>query len=421
MKIPEGWKESKIKSLIYIDKNSLSRKTPKDYEFEYISLSDVNKGSISKNIQRIKFNEAPSRARRIVSEGDILFSTVRPNLEGHCRIKKLIENTIASTGFAVLSPKTKTDTEYLYQYLYSINIKKQIYALVVGSNYPAVNSSDVGNLKIVFPENFKERKAIADILSTWDEAIEKTEKLIKEKEKKFKQMSKWFLFGHKRVSLKCSGLKKGAFFSFSKDWELLKIGKVAKEVSVRNNNSNAIVLSCSKYDGLVNSLDYFGKKVFSDDTSNYKVVKKWQFAYPSNHVEEGSIGLLEHCDEGIVSPIYVVFETNQEQVYSPFLYKLLKTEIFRHIFQVSTSSSVDRRGSLRWNEFSTIKIPVPSIEEQKNIAETLNTAQDEINLMKQLSEKYKKQKQGLMQKLLTGEWRVKGEVVNNCGEKNDCC
>ena len=105
MKIPEGWKESKIKSLIYIDKNSLSRKTPKDYEFEYISLSDVNKGSISKNIQRIKFNEAPSRARRIVSEGDILFSTVRPNLEGHCRIKKLIENTIASTGFAVLSPK----------------------------------------------------------------------------------------------------------------------------------------------------------------------------------------------------------------------------------------------------------------------------------------------------------------------------
>jgi len=259
----------------------------------------------------------------------------------------------------------------------------------------------------IFLPPLPEQKAIADILSTWDEAIEKTEKLIKEKEKRFKQMSKWFLFGHKRVSLKCSGLKKGAFFSFSKDWELLKIGKVAKEVSVRNNNSNAIVLSCSKYDGLVNSLDYFGKKVFSDDTSNYKVVKKWQFAYPSNHVEEGSIGLLEHCDEGIVSPIYVVFETNQEQVYPPFLYKLLKTEIFRHIFQVSTSSSVDRRGSLRWNEFSTIKIPVPSIEEQKQIAETLNSAQDEINLLKKLSEKYKQQKQGLMQKLLTGEWRVR--------------
>ncbi len=351
--------------------------------------------------------------RYSVKSGDLFFTRSSLKAEGiaHCNIYKENDSDIAYECHIMrVRPNIKiVDPLFLFYYCKSFNARKYFIQHSKIATMTTIDQSDLGGLKVILPP-LPEQKAIADILSTWDEAIEKTEKLIKEKEKRFKQMSKWFLFGHKRVSLKCSGLKKGAFFSFSKDWELLKIGKVAKEVSVRNNNSNAIVLSCSKYDGLVNSLDYFGKKVFSDDTSNYKVVKKWQFAYPSNHVEEGSIGLLEHCDEGIVSPIYVVFETNQEQVYPPFLYKLLKTEIFRHIFQVSTSSSVDRRGSLRWNEFSTIKIPVPSIEEQKQIAETLNSAQEEINLLKKLSEKYKQQKQGLMQKLLTGEWRVRKEV-----------
>jgi type I restriction enzyme S subunit len=197
---------------------------------------------------------------------------------------------------------------------------------------------------------------------------------------------------------------------------LVKIGKVAKEVSARNGESEETVLSCSKYAGFVNSLDYFGKQVFSSDTSNYKVVKKGQFGYPSNHVEEGSIGLLEHCEKGIVSPIYVVFEVSKEKIHSPYLYKLLKTDIYRHIFQVSTSSSVDRRGSLRWGDFSKIKVLVPSLEEQQEISETLSSAQHEIDLLKQLANKYKTQKRGLMQKMLTGEWRIKPDVVKFFGE-----
>lgn len=59
------------------------------------------------------------------------------------------------------------------------------------------------------------------------------------------------------------------------------------------------------------------------------------------------------------------------------------------------------------NNIKKISVPLPPLPEQKTIAETLNSAQDEINLLKKLSEKYKKQKQGLMQKLLTGEWRVR--------------
>jgi len=263
--------------------------------------------------------DAPSRARRKVKKGDVLFSTVRPNLEGYARINGQVNNLIASTGFAVLSPKEITDTDFIYQYLYSYDIKRQIYALVVGSNYPAVNSSDVANLKFSIPKSTSERQAIAALFSTWDEAIEKTERLIQVKEKQLRQMSRWLLFGHKRLGNQKNELADGHFFKYPSDWALVKIGKVAKEVSARNGESEETVLSCSKYDGFVNSLDYFGKQVFSSDTSNYKVVKKEQFGYPSNHVEEGSIGLLEHCEKGIVSPIYVVFEASKEKVHSPYL------------------------------------------------------------------------------------------------------
>ena len=62
-------------------------------------------------------------------------------------------------------------------------------------------------------------------------------------------------------------------------------------------------------------------------------------------------------------------------------------------------------------DFMSVKIPVPPLQEQQQIAEKLNAAQKEIDLLKQLLEKYKSQKRGLMQKMLTGEWRVKSYVV----------
>jgi len=284
-----------------------------------------------------------------------------------------------------------------------------------GANRYKLNKATLEKLPILLPP-FPEQKAIADLLSTWDKAIEKIERLIQAKEKQLRQMSRWLLFGHKRLGNQKNELTDGHFFKYPSDWALVKIGKVAKEVSARNGESKETVLSCSKYDGFVNSLDYFGKQVFSSDTSNYKVVKKGQFGYPSNHVEEGSIGLLEHCQKGIVSPIYVVFEVSKEKVHSPYLYKLLKTDIYRHIFQVSTSSSVDRRGSLHWGDFSKIKVPVPSLEEQQQISETLSSTQHEIDLLKQLADKYKTQKRGLMQKMLTGEWRVLPDVVKTYEE-----
>ncbi len=149
----------------------------------------------------------------------------------------------------------------------------------------------------------------------------------------------------------------------------------------------------------------FGKRVFSEDTSNYKVIRRSWFGYPSNHIEEGSIGLLLTHDVGLVSPIYTVFRCI-ESVIPEYLYAVFKTDTFRHIFAISTNASVDRRGSLRWMELSLIRVPRPLKEEQRAISDVLQAANDEISQLEAKLKAFEKQKRALMQKLLTGEVRV---------------
>lgn len=192
-----------------------------------------------------------------------------------------------------------------------------------------------------------------------------------------------------------------------KDWEERRICEIACEVSDRNSaNDDLPVLSCTKYDGLVDSLKYFKRKVFSDDISKYKLVPRNHFAYATNHIEEGSIGYQDFYDKALISPIYTVFKTGLE-IYDPFLFFLLKTELYRHIFEINTSASVDRRGSLRWKEFSQIKIPLPPAKEQKVIAEILSTWDQAIEALSKLINAKIRLKRGLMQKLLTGKTRFK--------------
>jgi len=194
--------------------------------------------------------------------------------------------------------------------------------------------------------------------------------------------------------------------SYPVDWDYLRIDDIATQVSCKNMGGAELpVLSCTKHHGLVDSLKYFGKQVFSKDLSTYKVVKRNQFAYATNHIEEGSIGYQDIYDEAVISPMYTVFET-VDQINDRFLFLLLKTELYRHIFEANTSASVDRRGSLRWKEFSKINVPIPSIDEQQAIVEVFEFCDQELKLLGQQLDAFREQKKGLMQQLLTGKVRI---------------
>lgn len=171
------WIERVFDDVCIVDKECLPENTDSSYQFTYISLSDVERGRILPSVQHITYG-APSRARRILHDNDVLMATVRPNLQAFAQLGKGIRDMIASTGFAVLSEKDHNSTGYIYHYLFSDHATKQINTLVSGSNYPAISSSHVKRLKIRIPVSLSEQRKIARILSTVDAVIEKTEAAI---------------------------------------------------------------------------------------------------------------------------------------------------------------------------------------------------------------------------------------------------
>lgn len=309
-----------------------------------------------------------------------------------------------------LKPVDGLDAEFL---AYALTSRKQellSYVDQAGHGTGRLATSLLSGLTIATPPLLEQRLIVA-VLREWDRAIEQTTQLIEAKRRLKRGLMQQLLSGARRFPefVKTDGVRHTTHFAMPADWDYVTIASIAHEVSIRNVRGNGLpVLSCSKYDGLVESLKYFAKQVFSEDTSNYKVVRRGQFAYPANHIEEGSIGLLDFLEEGIVSPIYTVFEVGP-QVHAPYLYKVLKTETYRHIFQASTSASVDRRGSLRWNEFSKIRVPLPSLPEQRKVSDCIDVADSEIRMLADQLAALRQQKKGLMQRLLTGRKRLCSE------------
>lgn len=194
------WERHSLSDLVHVDKKSLGKKTPDDFEFKYISLSDVATGTIGVNLEIHKYATAPSRARRVLQNGDILLSTVRPNLKGFAKISEKHADCIASTGFSVLTPKKRVSGDYIYQYIFSSHVTGQIDSLVVGSNYPAINSSDVAGLKVYCPI-YEEQQKIASVLTAADKEIELLQAKLAHLKNEKKALMQQLLTGQRRVKI----------------------------------------------------------------------------------------------------------------------------------------------------------------------------------------------------------------------------
>ena len=110
--IPKYWKCLKLKFLASINDESLSETTSPEYKIRYIDIGSVDKNAGITNIEEYSFNNAPSRARRIVKEGDVIISTVRTYLRAIAAINEPRDNLIVSTGFAVIRPKGIFDSDF---------------------------------------------------------------------------------------------------------------------------------------------------------------------------------------------------------------------------------------------------------------------------------------------------------------------
>ncbi len=167
--IPPGWKKVNVKEIANINEMTMKKDFPESH-IEYIDISSVNEGNVSE-YKIIEVAEAPSRAKRIVKNKDILISTVRPNLKHYVYIKEAKKNTIASTGFAVITAKN-IHSRFLYYALTTSQFTEYLTRIADShtSAYPSFNPDVIENAEILIPPNLEAEK-IADFLGALDDKI----------------------------------------------------------------------------------------------------------------------------------------------------------------------------------------------------------------------------------------------------------
>lgn len=147
-KIPDGWELKSVSQVADVNHEQINKHTAPE-KLQYIDISSVSRDSID-SMSTYSFADAPSRARRIVKHGDVLWSCVRPNRRSHALVMHPAPNTIASTGFAVLRAKAVPFT-FLYSATTTDEFVSHLVNNATGSAYPAVSASTFEEVKLVVP------------------------------------------------------------------------------------------------------------------------------------------------------------------------------------------------------------------------------------------------------------------------------
>ncbi|RUP39153.1 MAG: restriction endonuclease subunit S [Acinetobacter sp.] len=261
--------------------------------------------------------------------------------------------------------------------------------------------SRFAELNLLWPPLVEQQK-ITQILSTWDKAISTTEKLLENSQQQKKALMQQLLTGKKRL-LDETGLK------FNIPWGKYRLGALLKEEKQRNkDNSLSRVLSVTNHSGFVLPENQFSKRIASDEVSNYKVVIKDQFGYNPSRINVGSFARLDQFENGLLSPMYVVFSIKSENLDSDFFLYWMKSNEAKQRINNSTQGSV--RDSVGFDAISSFVLKLPEIQEQRKIAKVLSFADQEIETLQKKLDCLKQEKKALMQQLLTGKKRVKVAV-----------
>jgi type I restriction enzyme S subunit len=363
----------------------------------------VRRESISKKTETTLASDEHS----LVRKDDIAYNTMRM-WQGAFGLAS--EDGIVSPAYVVLQPRPGVDPLFASYWFKTPEMIHRFWSYSYGLTDDRLRLyyRDFAQIRVV-PPPVERQRHIGKIARTLSEEEGVLATLLGKKRKLYVEFVEHLCLGRASLGSELRERKRCDEWRYGElpaTWEICTVGDLAAEVKERASGQDLPVLLCSKSRGIVFSSDYFDKKVFSDDLSAYKVVERGCLAYPSNHVEEGSIGINSICDKGLVSPIYTVFRFKDPRVSPEFGLLQFKTDLFRHIFNVMTNSSVDRRGSLRWKEFSRIKFLLPPLEEQLEIVNCLDRMQSEIQLLSQRVEALSKRNKSLVIRLIAKETQV---------------
>ena len=191
-----------------------------------------------------------------------------------------------------------------------------------------------------------------------------------------------------------------------KEWRVVRLGEVLFEVDVRVKElapdaSHLPVLSLTKNDGLVLQTERFGKRIATDDVSDYKVVRRGQIVNNPYVIWEGAVHILSKYEAGLVSPVYPVWEVKTSVADGWFIDHLLRMPATITAYNRFAAGAVNRRRAIRKSDFLSIQIPLPPLDEQRAIAHVLRTVQRAKEATEGVIAALKELKKSLMQHLFT--------------------
>ena len=185
-------------------------------------------------------------------------------------------------------------------------------------------------------------------------------------------------------------------------WQVVRLGDVACERNQRaNSGPQAEVFSVTKHSGFVRSLEYFGRQVFSRDTSNYKIVRRGDLAYATIHLDEGSLGILRDSKIGMISPMYTVFEVDRTQAEPEFLFSLMKLPQMVAKYTRIGEGSVHRRKSISFENLSRLSMVIPDLAEQRRVLAVLDSIDEAIERTEAVVAATERLRDALLHELLT--------------------
>ena len=304
----------------------------------------IETSSVPTNTNVIKFNK-----------GDVLLSNIRPYLK---KVWFADKSGGCSADVFVFKALSACIPDYLHYIIANDRFINFAMSGAKGVKMPRGDKEQMKTYEIGLP-SIEEQKKIAKLLSLLDERIATQNKIIED------------------LKILKSAIIERAYSNRS--YHPCRIGDVIEQISERNKDKSIdMVLSVSNKQGFINQSEQFEDRIIaSEDTSNYKIVHKNDFAYNPARINVGSIARLTTIEMGIVSPMYICFRV-RKGVVSEYLEHFFSTSYFFYEMQKRLEGSV--RQCLSFESICNIPIYIPSSEEQHTIGKKISVLLDKINI-----------------------------------------
>lgn len=348
---------------------------PFDGENKYIRITDIDEASSQYLYDDVVSPDGELGDSYLVKENDILLARTGAST-GKSYLYRNSDGKLYFAGFLIRANIYKHNSYFVFSQLHTHRYKKWISVMSARSGQPGINSQEYASFPL-YTTSLQEEDKIASFLKLLDERIATQNKIIEDL-KKLKSA----------IIHRC----------YSSQTKMIPLSELLKQCSDRNRSGSDLqVLSVSNKYGFIAQSDQFeDREVASDDTSNYKVVKKGMFAYNPARINIGSIALYEMDGNGIVSPMYVCFTTKSELLPS-YLKYYFASQTFKHEMYKRLEGSV--RLCLTFEELCNIEIHLPSIEQQKNISKYISKIENNLSLVDSIFSKYQQQRRYLLSQM----------------------